>query len=317
MPDCYSGDAGSNPTLAAPTGEARKSMDLVTQYQPVSLGTAVPTVQPKPTRGAIVSVLSLDWPLTLTQVYSKLKSRHGVEVSYQAIHKSLRQMAAEGILSCTDRKYALSPRWLKNLRNLVSSLEKSLNENPFQENAEMPRQDYAKYGFETILDFYRFLLFNYFEYPNEAGKPSVFHWKHVYSLIGLSREELHRLARLVSRTECYILVNSGGMMDQCHGNALAKMAEHLGASVKLRYNALVALDSDVLVVGDYVARAYFPTQAREEMLYKLNSASNLKEFDLGWLLEFLHEKPVSIKVQVVRDAELADQIREETMAYFE
>ena len=60
----------------------------------------------------IVEVLLVTQPLTAKQIYYKLKKRHGLSATYQAVHKKLQSLQKEGMLKKDTREYTINPEWL-------------------------------------------------------------------------------------------------------------------------------------------------------------------------------------------------------------
>ncbi len=269
----------------------------------------------KSTREGIITVLSSAWPLSLKQIHSTLKSQQAIDVSYQATHKTLVKLVDEGVLQCVDRKYQLNLDWIGQLKKSAESLYSSytgqnIAEVPF---ADAHRHDHVTYTFDTIIEYGRFLINYFFQYSNSLQKPCVFHWKNTYMPIGLSKEELEMMNALWAANKYFILVNSPSVIDRFYGDAFIKMGH---GNICFRFGVPVASDSDVLVVGDYVLRMYLRSAAKKELFERYAQFRNLKEFDLDWLFAFMHQRKTEIKIQIDKDAELANQIRQETLAYF-
>jgi predicted hydrocarbon binding protein len=70
---------------------------------------------------AIVAVLSKTWPLKAKQVY-RLVEKGEREITYQGVHKALKQLVAEGAVSETPEGYELSMQWVQMLREALSKI---------------------------------------------------------------------------------------------------------------------------------------------------------------------------------------------------
>ena len=62
----------------------------------------------------IVLILSEDWPLNLKKIHSNLK-RSGKNISYQAVHKTVKCLLGAGILKKIGLEYRLSTAWLQKM----------------------------------------------------------------------------------------------------------------------------------------------------------------------------------------------------------
>src|SRR3989338_11238043 len=74
------------------------------------------------TRDAIIHVLSDKWPLTARGVYLGLQPYYGREVSYQAVHKMLKQLAEEGMVVARGHSFELSETWISKSKQFFDGL---------------------------------------------------------------------------------------------------------------------------------------------------------------------------------------------------
>ncbi|MCK4715006.1 MAG: hypothetical protein KAT35_05485, partial [Candidatus Aenigmarchaeota archaeon] len=77
------------------------------------------------TKSLILQILAKDWPLSAKEVYNKARTRHGLDITYQGVHKILRQLVLEDALSFENNKYALRLDWIRNLRKFGEAAERS------------------------------------------------------------------------------------------------------------------------------------------------------------------------------------------------
>ena len=80
----------------------------------------------KSTQELIIEILSNEWPLTTKQIFNKLKRNYGLNISYQAVHKKLKEMIEEKTLSKNKAELTINYSWIKNLSNYAKKLESSL-----------------------------------------------------------------------------------------------------------------------------------------------------------------------------------------------
>jgi len=109
--------------------------------------TALPTSARGSVRNQAIQVLSEKWPLNGREVYRLLKDRFSTTVTYQGIHKSLRQLVDEGVLSMKDKKYQLDPDWISEMKKFAESVERK-----YAGSRETLRYVEAGTGFSTDSD---------------------------------------------------------------------------------------------------------------------------------------------------------------------
>jgi len=75
-------------------------------------------------RSRAISALAVKWPLTAKQLHSVVSKDGGKELTYQAVHKLARQMAADGTLAVEGGSYALDLGWVRQLKDFGASAER-------------------------------------------------------------------------------------------------------------------------------------------------------------------------------------------------
>ena len=81
------------------------------------------------TREKIISILAADWPLTGKEIYNKLSKENGFTATYQAVHKTVSQMAETRVLSKIGSQYQLDKDWIENLHQFSKNLKTAYIEN--------------------------------------------------------------------------------------------------------------------------------------------------------------------------------------------
>ncbi len=99
------------------------------------------------TRDAIVNILANKWPLTVKDICGELARGKTVSVSYQAVHKTILQLEAEGIVERSGRNYRLNKRWIMYVKEFGVRLEEAYSS--------------AKNGFDLPADFKGTLRFKF------------------------------------------------------------------------------------------------------------------------------------------------------------
>ncbi len=78
----------------------------------------------------VVMILSEEWPLSVRQIYERLRRMHAVECSYQAVFKHVKELSRRGILDCRERRYMISLGWLERLYLFVQNYLECYEQNP-------------------------------------------------------------------------------------------------------------------------------------------------------------------------------------------
>lgn len=92
-------------------------MEVSTLHQQVSL------------KDKIVNLLTTKWPQPANDIYKAVKCDLGVVVSYQAVHKTLRQLIESDCLVVENRQYRLSKSWIAKITKRVNQISSAYNTN--------------------------------------------------------------------------------------------------------------------------------------------------------------------------------------------
>jgi repressor of nif and glnA expression len=107
----------------------------------------------KNTKDLILEILCKEWPLTAKSIYGRVK-KCGVDVTYQAVHKTIRNLAEHEVITKTSKGYQLNEEWIKNMHDFSEKLKKSYREHEVTEYSKFPQT----VTFETQIDMGKFLL---------------------------------------------------------------------------------------------------------------------------------------------------------------
>ena len=257
----------------------------------------------KGTREWIITSLAERWPLTAKQLYLRVSKK--TSCTYQAVHKSLNLLLKEGVLLKEGRTYKLQMSWLKALRKDAHVLEHRYRK---QTKKDAPFDDQTL-TFKTAMSMGRFVINKFASYPNPQKKPSICLWRHAYSLIGLSKEEIQTLGASAKEQQYYILCNKNAPFDRVLANAYRQM----GGKVKLGVD-VVGGSPDFFIHGDYISEVYSPLGYKKEMDGIYNSYA--ESFNPLHLTTVLREKPYTFVVRVTRNAKLAQHLRSAAIKHF-
>ncbi len=86
------------------------------------------------TRDKIINVLATTPGLNTKIISNTLKKQYALNVTYQAIHKTLKQMVEEGILLFTGKSYEINQEWIKQMKLFANKLTTSKNEEEFSQD---------------------------------------------------------------------------------------------------------------------------------------------------------------------------------------
>lgn len=268
----------------------------------------LPATNGKGTRELVVSLLGSEWPLGTKEIFSRLKRAHAFEGTYQAVHKAIAQAVADGVLEKRGTKYLLSEHWISAIKNYGADLE-STHLKKEHNLAELVEKDVSNITFKYLISMARFIINYYTRYPNPKKQPMIMHWRHMWPLITLSKEEYMTTKEFCEKFGGHILTCFDNPLDNLSTEAFKKY------NCKIKTDPSFRFDPDVMVYGDYVAYIYFGDAVKlwDDICGKTKSA---KDIDLVEFYKVMLESEIEVNVVVVKNAKVAEQIRRRTMEYF-
>lgn len=255
------------------------------------------------TKEAVLQILSEKQSLTAKELYAEVVKETKKNVSYQALHKTLQQLEKETVIQRIQNKYSLHPDWLQSMENWLQKIKSRTS----LENTKLEKPELRT--FHSVIDVGRFFIFEYTQYPNPEKKPCVCVWKRMYSLIGLSKEEVEGVRNTMGKEHYHITSESSTIVDQF----IAEAFEKIGVRVKLGIKN--PEEYDLMVIGDYVCEIYFENAHKNAWKSLWEKPQTMKEFDLEKTLKVMHTG-YTTKAIIYFDPSRAQQIREKVLKEF-
>ncbi|MFH1849722.1 MAG: hypothetical protein ABH879_06050 [archaeon] len=108
----------------------------------------------KNTKDLVFTVLSQDQPLSLIELYNRIRCQYSVGVTYQAVRKAVDNLAGQAVLLKEGKKYRISKGWVLQLKsffdNLLVNYEKGKNIHAFTKQATS--ENYSVYTLSSLFD---------------------------------------------------------------------------------------------------------------------------------------------------------------------
>ena len=267
--------------------------------------------RPKNTKDAVISILTHEWPLTLRQIFYKIKKQYHYSSTYQSVYKAVKELKEKNVLKEKDKKYEINIGWIKKVQSFTDIVETNYYAKQKLQNFSGVKE--SKFGedliilnFETIFDaekyLYYFMKTELFKKKNDKVCFQLTNeWRPFYYF----RAEYNYYKRLMQRGHKFYFT--------CSGNSkIEKQAKDFYKSIKINYKTLnqTPLPHDTLIFQDYFIQIFIP----EELKSKLKKY--LEKKDLMKLLTEVLEKKASIKVIINKDKDLTDETRKQIIKRF-
>jgi len=259
-------------------------------------------------KGKIIELISNNPPLTAKQIYSKLQRQYALTSTYQATHKTLKQMLGESILIKEKGLYTINPLWVetfrKNAEQLSQKIKSEIKEIPLKDMNEGETQHLI---FKGILEVGWFLVDKIMTAPNPQKKPAIALWRFCYSVVGLEEKHLTGLKNACKQNEWHAFIEENNKVDRLFGDTL------LAYGMKeIKYGVKCSTPlSDKMIIGDYIAELTYPSFFRKLWAIQNKLPQQLREFKLAKHILLMREIQPDIEIIITKNSKLAEEYRKE------
>ena len=262
--------------------------------------------KPGNVKNALVQKLSKQWPLTLKQLDHALKREFSMDVTYQAVHKAASQLEDEKVVEKTKEGYQLLQEWILNITKLSNQISQAYADNqPLDFDKEI-----IQLKFQNWISVGRFITFDFKENaPNLERKSTVIYWIHVWPVNTVAIEEMQRIENFALKNEHHCICSKNTPLDRTAAHYLGRMHMH---SIT---GANILLDHDFTIIGNHIAHIYYEKSFLDKVDKFYRKTKDMHNIDLIKLQELVTAK-TNITVIIVKNADLAEQLRNEALELF-
>ncbi len=261
------------------------------------------------TRNKIIEILSEDWPLTAKKIYNKLQRLYGISVSYQAIHKKLKQMTKEKVLLKNEAGYSISKEWIRTIQKNTSLMAERIEKEQKGTNlVEMKEGESKNFEFNGILELGWFLIDKLMKAPNPEKKPGLALWRFCYSLVGLEEKHLTGFKEVCEMNHWHMLVEEENDTDKMFGKTLK---EYGVKEVRFGVKGCATKLSDKMILRDYITEISYPKTFRRLWEIQNRLPKQLAKFNLGKHIQLMRIPNYKMTAIVTRNKKLAEEYRKQ------
>jgi len=253
------------------------------------------------TKNEIISVLTEKWPLSAKEIYNQAQNKFNLNVSYQAIHKTIKQLEDENILKRDEIGYKLNQEWIDKAKVFSEQLSEAYN-TPIGQNIVLP----------TLYEVDKFLLKMLLENPPKGGeKPFLgLHWCHFWIPLFISIREYNSIKENMPKFNLYALSRGNTKIDDWCAN----FWEEYGVKKKIGVDC--AAIADLVIYKDTVVEVFYPVDIKKELDKFFEKAKGIEDLNIQYLFDNIFQKQTKINIVIHKNQELADQLKEQTISYF-
>jgi hypothetical protein len=266
--------------------------------------------RPKNSKDAIINILTLEWPLTLKQIYNKIKKQYNYSSTYQSVYKAVKELTELKVLKNKEKIYEININWIKEVQSFTDIVEtnyyaKTKIQNISGLKNSKQDEDLIILNFETIFDAEKY---PYYFIKNELSKKTnqtiCYEINHEWKRLFYLRAEYNYIKKLLKKkNKIYFLCSGNSELEK----ESEKFYKSLGAKFKITNKKLT---HELLVFNNFFIQIFVPEKLNKKIKHYLNNKDTLG------LLKNVLEKKSSIKVIINKDATLTKEIKKQIINQF-
>ncbi len=265
----------------------------------------------KAAKDIIITILSHEWPLSTKKIYSTAVKKHAAVVSYQAVHKAVKELVSEKVIARHGREYAISIDWIRQLNDFSRKLNSNYTGNNIPlvggiKGIEVSG-NMTTLTFDNLLSVDDFLMEMeraYLSGLEKGKKGAVFYqlrhdwWPLIYSSY---------VARLTKKIKIYMIIGKTTPLDKW----VAEYYKRMGYKIR----AVRTMCNDIGAIGDTVIEIFCPKRLNDA-IDAVYSGKNIQNIDIPDFVRRVLEKKTEIQVVVIKSKPIADKIRKQIISNF-
>ncbi|MFA6049254.1 MAG: hypothetical protein WC792_04925 [Candidatus Micrarchaeia archaeon] len=264
------------------------------------------------TKSEIVRVLASEWPLNARQIFHKIKGVQGKEITYQGVHKAVKQLETAGVVRNAEKGYALSSEWLAQAKKFVDAADAKYSGKSLLTFDDIAEGSSAALSFDSYWSALMWVLYEMKRVYEERGKGDTVavHWNHPWPLTALSKDDFEKLKIVMGIGMHYAVCPSNNPMDQLlldFWRRLGKREQHVPGLER---------DSEEITVYEYLVQIYPCKKVRDKLDAFFESGETFDAKKLEELYKIIYNKDSKTDLIIVRNKEIADNARKSVLAHF-
>lgn len=271
-----------------------------------------PGEEARQAKDLVFTILSQEQPLSIIELFRRIKRKHNLSITYQAVRKAVNALEEQGVLLKEEKKYRISKEWVLKLKaffdNLLATYERGKRVHSFRQ--ELMKEDYAVYTFNNLLDLDNFWsdIISHWASHLKKGENAIFFSHYNYGfwfLINLGNE-----------TKLYEhVIEQGGkphmlmLKDTPLNRWGMALYEGIGARIRIIEDHALDETTDLNLLGDTVLQVKYPKGIVQKMRTIFEKYHSTQDLSLQEITRLAHE-PCEIKIILFKNPAVAKDLWE-------
>ncbi len=281
------------------------------------------TTENQSTKDKIVTILATQPMLSTKRIHNLLRKQYRTHVTYQAVHKTLKQMLEEGIVERKEQSYFISNKWIKRMKYFIDSLIKTSEKNSRNSKTRYTRvspvlETIEQETFHETEDLFFKLRREYFdkiESIPEERRIICLQAPHLMAVLLSPSDEYEFLNKLVeTKSKQYALVKGSTLVD--------KWIERYYNSFKgkpyiCKTDANCSLFNEVWIYPDKFVEIFYSDRFWKHFDELYKSINQISDINYNTVIEKLYKlKDEPVKVVIHKEPSLINLARDNTLRQF-
>ncbi|MFH1850082.1 MAG: hypothetical protein ABH879_07935 [archaeon] len=254
------------------------------------------------TKARILSLLAAKRSLPARGIYNELRLAYASSISYQAIHKALKELLAQGVLCKKGMRYSISSIWIDKIGGFVRAVNDKCN-----------RKVHIFDGmrvitFSNLSSFDRF-LFDYEDnyHKSRPGLPVCWRSRHYYWPLAYSKV-MFDAQKVKGNRESYKLFLGNSPLDRWTASFYSRLG------VKTRIIDARQESFALAVYGDQVMEINLSEELEAKLGRLYSGKKSISDVDLAGFFAGILEVKGRIKVRLQNSATISGSIRSQILS---
>ncbi|MBN1222975.1 MAG: hypothetical protein JXB23_06975 [Candidatus Aminicenantes bacterium] len=276
----------------------------------MSMNVTIPSIgRPETVKDAVILILTNEWPLSIKEIYNRTKDL-GINVSYQAAHKTIHNLLESSVIEKMGNKYILSNNWIKDVKKFAEVVERRY-ENESSTEILKGAKNAKVLNFNSEFEMNTFILKFIEENLSNAKKEDLCcsYWNRSWWTMIYPKEMYSAFKKAKNRDNMYILFSKNTIFDKWAANFCGSFGFNVKCGVKLGYSY------DFGVLGDMIIQIY-----RSERLFDIfdKAVSHMKKNTVGVnnFVKSVFDIKSNVQIVYLRNEKLAENLSKEVLEVF-
>lgn len=268
-------------------------------------------------RDDILNTLSKENFLTAKEIFTRVKRQGEKDVTYQAVHKTIKQMVEKKVLMKEKQHYSIAKEWVEQAKGYLMLMESTYHKTPTPAKVlgEMPGPVNLRFTqYSDLCVFVAKLLVEYREKKKIKLPHYVILW-HLWWPLKFEFSMWDLFNKMDDQNpDNRVVVSQDTAFDKMIGTyyRLSNSADRLLVGLPKKER----VEEDIMVRGDLVIQVHYSEKTRKELHRIFSQINSLTDLFHMYFIQGKSDGPFDIDVTISENPAMAKLFREKVKGYF-